>query len=368
MRRVRFALLLIAVASVGCKNQSTTFSNPFLTPDRVPPPSTRLAPGTAQPYYPGDIPASAPVGGPAPGFTPNPTYAPSPQPQGAPQGSWNSYPQQAPPAATPYAPAPGVRPSSAEVPWGGVDNRVVPLGAEAVRVPEDSARLRFAGGPAPADGPPSPVNPSSSVQPSTAYVPQSPGDAAMPIQSILPTPDDPPASFASSPVTPRQVEIRALSANSYQGNPHTNGGPATIAATLPRSSDGFRAQGSRRRRAPVDDVVRPTLATVDATHPSAAATSPQLGAFGMGQQYEWLRGQLERSPVSGEWRIRYQRADEPPDQLGGSVIVANPQVLGNLQSGEMVVVRGQMHNLHYPNGATVPAYQLAVVQRQQQVQ
>lgn len=53
------AVIAMALASlvgvVGCQNQQTALTNPFLAPDRVPPPATRtLLPGTAQPYYPGD--------------------------------------------------------------------------------------------------------------------------------------------------------------------------------------------------------------------------------------------------------------------------------------------------------------------------
>src|SRR6188474_3228558 len=60
------------VASLGCHNQATPLTNPFLRPDRVPPPATRvLAPGTARPSYAGDpmlgsapLPSVAPLGAP----------------------------------------------------------------------------------------------------------------------------------------------------------------------------------------------------------------------------------------------------------------------------------------------------------------
>jgi hypothetical protein len=47
---------LISCASVGgCSSPSGGMANPFLAPDRVPPPATRaILPGQAQPYYPGD--------------------------------------------------------------------------------------------------------------------------------------------------------------------------------------------------------------------------------------------------------------------------------------------------------------------------
>lgn len=49
------AALAGMVSALGCRNGSGASANPFLAPDRVPPPATRaLAPGQAQPYYPGD--------------------------------------------------------------------------------------------------------------------------------------------------------------------------------------------------------------------------------------------------------------------------------------------------------------------------
>ena len=49
------APLVCLLGAAGCRNQPGGMANPFLAPDRVPPPATRtLLPGQAQPYYPGD--------------------------------------------------------------------------------------------------------------------------------------------------------------------------------------------------------------------------------------------------------------------------------------------------------------------------
>jgi hypothetical protein len=55
-----FVGTFVLIVAGGCHNQQTALTNPFMAPDRVPPPSTRaVAPGTAQPYYPGDpLPAT----------------------------------------------------------------------------------------------------------------------------------------------------------------------------------------------------------------------------------------------------------------------------------------------------------------------
>ncbi|HEX2477155.1 MAG TPA: hypothetical protein VHK01_20535 [Lacipirellulaceae bacterium] len=56
MARVAQAAMLVFLSvQIGCKTPSGGVANPFLAPDRVPPPATRaLMPGQAQPYYPGD--------------------------------------------------------------------------------------------------------------------------------------------------------------------------------------------------------------------------------------------------------------------------------------------------------------------------
>src|SRR3954447_7741029 len=53
--------LIVLSLGAGCKSTSSGVGNPFLAPDRVPPPGTHaLLPGQAQPYYQGDpLPSSA---------------------------------------------------------------------------------------------------------------------------------------------------------------------------------------------------------------------------------------------------------------------------------------------------------------------
>ncbi len=67
-RQVAFALRgLLVLCLAGCSNQQMSASNPFMAPDRVPPPATRpIAPGTAAPYYPGDPVPAAQITPPSP--------------------------------------------------------------------------------------------------------------------------------------------------------------------------------------------------------------------------------------------------------------------------------------------------------------
>jgi hypothetical protein len=51
----RVGAVVFLTGQIGCRTPSGGVANPFLAPDRVPPPATRaLLPGQAQPYYPGD--------------------------------------------------------------------------------------------------------------------------------------------------------------------------------------------------------------------------------------------------------------------------------------------------------------------------
>lgn len=345
MPRVGQIVPLAALLVAGCQNQPTAFNNPFLSPDRVPPPSTRvLTPGAAQPYYPGD----PSIGGAAPAYTPTPAVG---TPGGAPQpGVWNGN-QTAPPAVgspyTPYSPTS----SRGQLPAGGV--QVAAADGDVVRVPDDGGQMRFAGnqlGPPPASAP---ITPTPATPPAYATA------AGFPIQqasAVLPAPRsaaDFPANssvtMAAYQTTPQEVRLREVDAS---GNPQ---GRRLSAPDLFASIDGFRPQGSHRR-------------TLDesTTRPSFGVGQSSREQFGYDLQYEWLRGQLEQDPSTGQWRVRYQRADDQPDQFGGSVLIANPQLLGNLPPGTLVVLRGQLHSLHFPDGRTAPAYQLTVVQRQLQ--
>jgi hypothetical protein len=345
--------LLVVVALSGCKNQAAgTFTNPFLTPDRVPPPSTRvLAPGTAQPYYPGDpIPGVAPTVGtpvigapvatpgyaPAPGYTTAPTYAPAP--------TTGNYPATSPPLTTPpggwgstYAPQSSFQPAG-------------PLNGDAVSVPADQQGLRFAG----ADSAATVAAPSLPSAPSLNAVANIPASARLPIQSILPLGE---ADDVPGP-RPSQLAQREVTTAEYFAAGATTGAQLASAEI---SRDGFRPQGSVPRPLPVktDDAFRPPSG-----RNGAVTGGEDASRFAVGENFESLRGQLEYWPVSGEWSLRYAAEGAPADSLGGRVMIDNPQVLANLQPGEMVTVRGQAFSKSTDTGVVQPAYRVSAVQRQ----
>jgi len=307
------AVVLLVGSVAGCRSQSTAMTNPFLAPDRVPPPATRtLLPGTAQPYYPGDpVPNSPTIGTPPAGFVPRvapqpglsptiPTFAP--QPAGAlPPGGWNGTPQPIPQGSS----ARNVLPSSIQPASTGIAN---------------AALLPVA-------------PPQVSPYPNQVALSQS--------TQLQPAPQLQQTSALSQP---REVRIRAISSDNLDPS---NG--------QPRTRDGFRPQRSSNH------VRKPVLAN----HLQLRKPAPQHLAsdrFGFDPKYGWLRGQLEQSPADGQWTLDYGAASGGEKPFGGRLAIANPHVLGNLQSGDYVQLRGRVEASTAGNAA--PTYLVSVVRRQ----
>lgn len=143
--RRRSLLVTFRVAAVlglaGCSNSQQTSANPFMQPDRVPPPATRtIAPGTAAPYYPGDpVPAAQMA---APGAAAM-AQVPGP-PEVSPQSFVAAPPAISNPAATiPTATTPTAASAIQMVPATPAE----PLAfsnERTVSVPRDNEDLRFA--------------------------------------------------------------------------------------------------------------------------------------------------------------------------------------------------------------------------------
>jgi hypothetical protein len=184
--------LLVTVSVAGCRGQQTALSNPFLSPDRVPPPSTRFVPpGTAQPYYPGDP-------------LPTAEYAPTPA---APADSFAASEDPSPE----YAPARAIAAS----------------GESPIAIPGDADDLRFALPPPPdpptvaaaAAQPPMPsptvaaaVGPSSAPPPAVVPAVYTAADA------YQVTPSDP-AMADSGPWRPPQIPQSGVVPTTVQNSP-----------------------------------------------------------------------------------------------------------------------------------------------------
>ena len=138
--------LFLSLLVSGCRTQTATLTNPFLAPDRVPPPSTRtLMPGTAQPYYPGDpvpnSPAIAPPGG-IPTFAPPGGQVIPPAGQVAPPSGWNNTPQPIPSHNAAYLST--TKRHFSRVVLTSILGPVAEHNSEQIQIQTDEQNLRFA--------------------------------------------------------------------------------------------------------------------------------------------------------------------------------------------------------------------------------
>lgn len=388
MRCVLFGLIVCLFS--GCRNQALPITNPFASPNRVPPPATRpLLPGTAQPYYPGDPVPNSPAGG-----IHTPTYAPPQVPAGSstvPPGGWNTYPSSPPISSTPTTNSLfGVQPVSTNIALG-------PKSEQSIQVPTDSQQLRFAQSknqltsnqfatnqfapnqsatnqfsnpqfPAAANQFPAasfqasgfqgvgqarqrPQQPAAQPQYQPAPIPPSQASQFVnPVQFAQPTPQQ-----SSRAVTLREISSTQVPA---QG--------ANISQPARRvGRDGFRPQGSSRALRNRDaEPSRPNFNTTPT--PGFGQVTQTNDRFGFDPQYQWLRGQLQYSPTSNQWSLMYASQQGTVDPYGGSLRIANPHVLGNLQPGDYVSIQGRLEMVAFGAQGIAPTYTVTVVQRQQQ--
>ncbi len=319
---MRWVIAIIMLCVIGgCRSQSTPLTNPFASADRVPPPATRtLAPGTAQPYYPGDpgmasAPAVVPGGAPATTFAPASTVIPSvtPPPQTqplqsapvTPPGGWNQ------PAANPYGAPPATSYTPAPT---GTENSVV-------RINPDDQSMRFASVPN--------SNPNDILQ------------VAANQQMGTSTP------FVYSPPA---IET--------QGFPNTvQPAQYTATPTPAAASDGFRPQGSSQQA-----TAAATVEPIPAQAPGTPQEDP--ARFGFDGSYATLRGQLQYYPQTGYWGVRYIPLQGTPDHYGGVAVISNPEILGGLQPGEFLLIQGFMEPHDNGDGTFVPSDTVQGIQRQ----
>jgi hypothetical protein len=186
----------------------------------------------------------------------------------------------------------------------------------------------------------------------------------MPIQSILPLAGDQARASLAAPSfppnagaqAPQQLQIREVTPAEYLAP------EPSLAASRPATPtrDGFRPQSPDSH----DDSSSAQSFRPPEIRRTAVDSAPESDHYGIGDNYQSLRGQLEYWPESGQWSLRYLATDGPTDSLGGRVMIDNPQVLANLQPGELVQIRGQLFARLADNGAATPAYRVSIIERQ----
>jgi hypothetical protein len=302
--------VVVVLALAGCSNQQRTSANPFMQPDRVPPPATRtIAPGTAQPYYPGD---------------------PVPAAQAAAPAAAAVAQMPAPPAVN--VPAAAVAPASVTTPAAAAA-APQPLSfsnERTVSIPTDSEDLRFA----------VPEQQAAPMEMAAAPVAASPAAkqfAAAPQSAVMPAAY---TQMASQPA-PAAAPVPAASENT-DGNPWrspqiagANTGVMQVQYVQPQSMQPtvLAAQPS---------AAAPSVATQPMPvelRPVAAPTSPTMMAPATGSQsLQPMPTQMQAAPQPGSAppRMRFPSWSDPttwftPQPEGTPA--ANQQLVGYMVPG-----------------------------------
>ncbi len=424
MKRILGVAAAMALA-IGCRGPSQVY-DPFLGRTTVDPPGTATPP-PGQPYY-GVPPATAPTLAQPPGAaaTPMPRYGSpnfSPTPAGGAGLSSSFAPNVSSPTQLTPASASG---NTAAPPLTPVSNTTRPSysppgasgypQARAVPITGTPTLAQAASPAASSTNPPSALDvdkilasrgtslttPTSGV--STASATDT-GDASRTKAA--------PAAFSSPASTVRIVEPGAKNAPTSQASDagaagstatsssggtapslfHASGPTASImpagaasSGTLGQSlsnapATGSSASGSTSTNSRVPEITElppagtnpaaaraatssAALSTAAVATPSKSTAGSTSAVYGYDPQYRLLKGSLEYSQSTHQWRLRYIPSDGTTDNYGGSVVLADASKLAGLHPGDFVSVQGSIGAASASQGSFAPLYNVQQVQKQ----
>jgi len=123
------------------------------------------------------------------------------------------------------------------------------------------------------------------------------------------------------------------------------------------------AQGSAQPYRPGSTAAAAGAAAATGAATIAKGPTDQGATYGFDGNYAWLHGQLEYSAATKVWKLRYVPIDGPTDRFGGSVVLADSDLLVGHKAGEFVAVKGQLDGRPGPQGSYSPLYRVSEVQK-----
>ena len=274
---IRAAMCAVFAASLGggCKSTSSgVASNPFMAPDRVAPPSTRvLAPGQAQPYYQGDpLPVMQSA------ITPPAEAALATDDAAARSATGKTLAWNSPAGGSPTPPTAPPPSALAAAPWGSnpAQPPAAPLVNEApVGVPTDTADLRFA---LPAAGAPETSEAVAAAVP--AVQPTAQQGASVPIQGVVPASYNAPAPGGLQPLVGQPQLIPTPAVESPWRTPQVSQAPVAAPTGQPTLIAQSGMQPLLMPGPPANPLVQPAIApptNMMAVQMRAVPSPPQPG-------------------------------------------------------------------------------------------
>lgn len=331
MKRL-WAVLLTALALVGCRS-SQPATNPFLR-TTVPPPATAPAVVTpGEPFTPGVVPQAAPpVVAPAVPVMPAPAAPPPvvvpPKDKFSPPGGSFQYNQSSIDRSQGGARPGSVSLASYQGPAGQPSSR--PAAAEPPREPAVAPAFKTV----------------SSASTSTIRI--LPPASGRPVETSS-------AESASAPTASPDPVMRVTAED----------GRARDAG--PEAASEAAAESSARPQVAIvapDSAADSVEAEAEGEWEGEVAEEPdaEKAGYAFSPDYGWLRGRLEYSHTSRQWKLRYIPIDGQTDQYGGSVKLPASQALAAYKPGDMVAVRGALASGSTTSGSFAPLYELAHIE------
>jgi hypothetical protein len=342
MRGLFAGLAICALALAGCQ-AGAPMTDPFAAA-RVPPPP--MGPVSGPPAaYGATIPPA--VSGP-----PGAPIAQPPVQYGAPAGPPPGAPIQGlapPPASQPYGtPGPMAPPAASNAPPSG-GWYAAPTNTASSATPENSVYKN-------GSGPPLQPLTETSASGKLAYAAaEAPGGNVPGQENLQPLTQLQQVPVAQPLRDPRGAAgVQPVSYQTPVDDPNNISHRAYTRDQTPQSA----AAGAQPYRPG-------STATAPAAKPTSAPKGPtdQGATYGFDGNYAWLHGQLEYSAATKVWKLRYVPIDGPTDRFGGSVVLADSDLLAGHKAGEFVAVKGQLDGRPGPQGSYSPLYRVSEVQR-----
>ncbi len=106
------------------------------------------------------------------------------------------------------------------------------------------------------------------------------------------------------------------------------------------------------------------IALASYREPVRGKSVPGGSAYEHDKSYQRLRGKLEYSSVTSQWKLRYIPIDGETDSYGGSVVIANSGAFEGYRAGEFVTIEGSIVSEKSSGTRFAPKYEVNDVERQ----
>jgi len=190
------------------------------------------------------------------------------------------------------------------------------------------------------------------------------GQPAYPSQAAYQAQTTPATGYSTSAPVPNPLPMRGMQQNAAPASYPVQQRAAAPTAPMAPAAKQWGSVPMAHAATPTTTVRGnddgASSATGFVTSRQASPTPHEADLFGAHAQYRWLRGRLEYSATKRHWKLRYIPHDAPEgrmDSFGGSVVLAIDEgQLADFESGDFVMVKGQLGKTNADGSTIDPLY------------